>query len=176
MTKPELQEEALQLEVSIYYPDGHEKEGKELTVEDLKTAIADKKAQLEAEHQERQAEADAAREGGNDEDNDDEDNDDEEEQEAKPDPKPRKARGKKAQVADPPAERLKLMGCGKPSDKDRSLAAKHGYPVAVPGGKPYRTDVSFNCSLGGGLRPAGSVVILTDEQAEHKKDFITPVK
>lgn len=181
MTKADLQEEALQLEVSIYYPDGHEKEGKEMTVEDLKAVVAERKAALEAEHQQRQADAAAARDGADEEadeeDGTDEEEEDEEEDEPAPAPKAaRKSRKKAAPVVDPPAERLKLMGCRKPGDKDRALAAKHGYPVAVPGGKAYRTSVSFNCSLGGGLRPAGSVVILTDEQAQHKKDFLTPVR
>lgn len=60
-------------------------------------------------------------------------------------------------------------------DADRALSKKHGYPINVPDGKAYRTKISFNCALGGGLRLAETVVILTALNARHKKDWITPV-
>ncbi len=60
-TKAELQEEALQLEVPIYYPEGHENEGKELTNEDLVEAVADQKAEDTANHEADEKDKQAAR-------------------------------------------------------------------------------------------------------------------
>ncbi len=70
---------------------------------------------------------------------------------------------------------LRALGWPDPTDADFALAQKHGYPVAVPGGKAYITRVSFHDTLGGGERPAGSVVILHDAHATNKLEFLTPV-
>lgn len=163
-TKPVLQEEALQLEVSIYYPEGHEKEGKELLKDDLVEAIANKKAEVatkhEADEKAKQAARDADKPGEN-----------------PPEPKPvPMSKRQSGSVRDADPSLVAAHGLNPVTDKDRALAKKHGYPIAIPGGKPYRTSVSFNCSMGGGLREMGSVVILTAYQAEHKAEFITPVK
>lgn len=171
-TKVELQEQALQQEVPIFHPTVGDAEPKELTKTELEVAIAAKVEQLQAET----VEAEKAREPIP----------------AEPEPEPaadkpddvrmagpggqaRQPRKRRATVADPSAEMLKAYGLRKPTDKDRALAKKHSYPIAVPAGRAYTTVASFNCSLGGGVRPMNSVVILTDEQADHKSEFVTPV-
>ena len=170
MNKTELQEKALQLEVSIYYPEDHEKEGKELTKDDLERDVNAKVDLLQVEHAQRETDKQKARESIAADDGDDDGD-----QDGNDEAPPKAKRRTKTVVVDPKASILKAMGL-KVSDKDRTLARKHGYPVAVPGGKAYRTKFSFNCALGGGLRPMGSIVILTDANAEHKADSITPVK
>lgn len=184
MKKPELQELALSQDVAIYHPEGHEKEGKELTVPELKEAVEAKVAELETAHADDQAEADAARESVADEPTD-EPTDDEPEETPKEKAvreaneamhadakKTRTRRARRAAAADPEAGILAKMGV-KVSQGDRTMAAKHGYPVAVPGGKPYVTRAGFNCSFGGGYRHIDTIVLLTDAEAAHKSEFIT---
>ncbi len=167
MKKVDLQEQALHLEVPIYHPANEEGTQKELTVLELKDALAAKQAKIEEERAERDKAAAKAREPLPEADEDELD---------PADPADAPPPVASSPVNDPHPERLQMYGLGRPSDADRELAKKHGYPIAVPGGKPYKTCVSFNCSLGGGLRPMGSVVILTDAQAVHKADYIKPVK
>lgn len=75
----------------------------------------------------------------------------------------------------PPVEIMKGLGLPTPTDEDYTLAALHGYPVVVPGGKAYRTSISFNDMLAGDERPAGSVVLLIDAHASNKREYLEPV-
>lgn len=165
-SKTSLQEQILQLDGSIYYPEGHEKEGKELIKADLVDAIDQLRTAALDAHKAEQAEAEQARQPVEEEDADSSAD--------KPDPEPASEPVAAAPVVDPPKESSKKPGRGVTA-KDRALAKKHGYPVAIPGGKAFTTSSSFNCAFGGGLRPMGSVVILTAEHAAHKADYLTPV-
>lgn len=170
-SKTSLQEQILQLDGSIYYPEGHEKEGKELIKADLVDAIDQLRTAALDAHKVEQAEADQARQPVEEEDADS--SVDEPKSEAAPEPSPAPESVAAAPVVDPPKS-SKKPGRGV-TTKDRALAKKHGYPVAIPGGKAFTTSSSFNCAFGGGLRPMGSVVILTAEHAAHKADYLTPV-
>lgn len=162
-TKTQLQEQILQLDGSIYYPEGHTKEGKELTKADLVDAIdLARTAALDA-HQIEQDEADKAREPIEGDEPDPE-----------PESTPEPAPAPTPAPAPAPASRKK-KGLAATSS-DRALAKKHGYPVVIPGGKAFTTSASFNCAFGGGLRPIGSVVILNAAHAAHKAEFLTPVE
>ncbi len=172
-TKPELQEQALQLEISIYYPEGHEKAGKELNKEELTEAVATARTAALAAHEAEEVAKEEARQPLPEEP---------EEPEADDEPvapvKASKSRkgGRKLEatplVRDPPAPILLKNGVTV-CDADRKMAKKHGYPVAIPGGRPYKTAVSINCIFGGGLRPLGSTVILDDVEADRKADYLT---
>ena len=166
-SKTSLQEQILQLDGSIYYPEGHEKEGKELIKADLVDAIDQLRTAALDAHKAEQAEAEQARQPTEEDDADS--GADKPDQTPSPEPEPVAA----APVVDPPKS-SKKPGRGV-TTKDRALAKKHGYPVAIPGGKAFTTSSSFNCAFGGGLRPMGSVVILTAEHAAHKADYLTPV-
>ncbi len=175
-TKTALQEQILQLDGSIYYPEGHDKEGKELTVDDLKTAIdIAREAALAAHVVEEEAKAEARRPLP-------EEPEPELELEEQADEpkvtKSRKSGGRKravvAPVRDPPADILKKNNVTV-SEADRKMARKHGYPVAVPGGKAYKISVSMNCIFGAGLRQANSIVILDEVEADAKSDYLIAV-
>lgn len=89
---------------------------------------------------------------------------------------PRLRRTPKLEPSPVNPDRAKLSGLPEATDEDLALARHFGYPVIVPGGKAYVTDVSFRCALGGGERPMGSVVILTDAHARNKMQHLTPVE
>jgi len=160
-TKLELQEEALQLGVDIY---GDADSNDELTKADLKSAIAVALAENAAQAEADKAEADSARASAAEADKAEV-----AAQAAKDDAV------KSPTTVDAAPELLKKMGLPGSSKADRELAIKHGYPVAIPGGKAYRTRISFHCAMGGGERPMGSVVILTDAHAANKLEYLKAV-
>lgn len=170
-SKTSLQEQILQLDGSIYYPEGHEKEGKELIKADLVDAIDQLRTAALDAHKAEQAEAEQARQPTEEESESPIDPPHPAEAEGLPEPAPEPVAA--APMVDPPKS-SKKPGRGVTA-KDRALAKKHGYPVAIPGGKAFTTSSSFNCAFGGGLRPMGSVVILTAAHAAHKADYLTPV-
>lgn len=161
-TKAELQEQALQLEVDIYSGVGDD--SKELTKAQLTEAIeaklaANADAALAAEAEKGSARQSAAVA-------------DKAESDAQ---SVTDVAARSETTVDAAPELLEKMGLSAPSKADRALAKKHGYPVAVPGGKAYRTSVSFQCVMGGGFRTMGSIVILTDAHAKNKMQFLTAV-
>jgi len=79
---------------------------------------------------------------------------------------------KKTKVPSANKSLLSALGLGEPSDSDYNLAAEHDYPVAITGAKAYRTKISIHCAMGGGERPAGSVMLLTDAHAANKLEYL----
>ncbi len=164
MNKAELQERALDLELEIRHePEQDQDHGKELTVAELKEAIGTAEEALEVSNAAEESAKDEARASATE--------------------TPTEATEGHISDADGSVSAANTEAAPSPSPtagrkrlSDAAMAKKHGYPVTVPGGKPYKTRVSFNCSAGGGLRPADSVVLLNDREAEHKAEFITAVK
>lgn len=171
----QLQERALHLGLEIKNPDGtaipeevlHKnvqaaEEADKAKAEQAKAEQAKAKGDAEAKAK---AEADAAARAGKD---------------SEPPPAPVPPRPRRVSAKPEPqqvrAELVALCGLPKATEQDAELARHFGYPVIVPGGKPYVTSISFNCALGGKLREAGSVVILTDAHARNKLEFLTPVE
>jgi hypothetical protein len=72
-------------------------------------------------------------------------------------------------------ELAQKLGMDKATDEDIALAKRHNYPVVIPGAKAYVTDISMRCALGGGERPAGSVILLTEAHARNKLEYLSPV-
>lgn len=70
----------------------------------------------------------------------------------------------------------RAVGLDKAEPADIDLAKLHNYPVAIPGAKAYVTDIEMRCALGGGVRPAGSVILLIDKHARNKLEYLTPVE
>ena len=163
-TKSQLQEQALQLEINIYSEPEGDDDPKELTKAQLVEAIEAKEAaNTEADGQQTNDD-EAVRQTARDADAA------EVKRQADAD-----AAAASSTTVDPADELLKRMGIDGPSAADRKLAKKHGYPIAVPGGKAYRATTSLNCGMGGGLRQAGSVIILSDAHAANKLDYLTKV-
>lgn len=160
-----LQEQALQLEIDIYR-DTDDGETEPLNADELTAAIEARTAELKAEAEAEAAAADAARKSAA------------EEKKAEAARKRAKARAaaKAAAAAPAPNDVAAAYGLGSVTKADRELARKHGYPVAIPGAVPFKISTSLNCGYGGGLRPAGSVMLLTAEHAANKHPYLTPIE
>jgi len=155
----QLQETALQLELDIVDADGNE-----LDAGVLSKAIAAKEAANKAEAKVAKAAAKTARKTAKEID----DAEDAVKKAA------REAASAAVTVREADPKLLTALGLSKPTGADLALAKEHAYPVAIPGAKPYEIRVSMQCAFGGGLRPAGSVMLLTDAHAAKKREYLTP--
>lgn len=154
-----LQEEALQHEIDINDEDGNPLSAEALRARLVEHEEAAQEAAEGADEVPPESESTAppaGRKGG-------------------PGPRPRGAKGSKARAASPNPDTLHRLKLPSPSSADFQLADRYDYPVAVPGGKPYRIAISINCLLGGGERPIGSVMLMTDDFASNKHEHLTPV-
>ncbi len=182
MTKTELQEHALQLEVSIYHPADDNGKQKELTKAELTVAVADARSAALAAHDAEEVAKDEARQPVEEEPEPQDEPEPEAEAPVIPKvaaPTPRKGSGGRKlsavpPVRDPAPELLRRNGVTV-SSAERKLAGKHGYPVAIPGGSAFKTAVKINCIFGGGLRLPNSIVILDEVEAHAKAEYLTPV-
>jgi len=183
-TLEQLQEEALQYEVDIYDPDDQERE---LPYEELLPLVEAAKTQAVEEHQRQQEAAKEARKPM---------------KASKGKGKAAagasgragasagmRAKGTqdaseafdlsfdelKSKIATVGHELRSELRMPEATEEEYRLAYEHGYGIAIPGAKPYRTSIQMRDAFSGEERPAGSVIFLTDAHASNKLDYLEPI-
>lgn len=169
--KTDLQERALEQELTIYHDPEEGGEAKELTIAELEVLLADHATAMQAQADEAAEEKTRVRDSAAAEATRVEAEEAEAAKQKEADVAAAAAKPPEVAVPATPATAAEPTGGG--SKKDKALAREHSYPVVVAKGTAYRSHANIRCPSGGGLRRNGSVIILNAADAKTYAAHIT---